>query len=246
MMPISYYCRPDELWSLGGAVADTVGTTDSDYTNEWLCDARYGRPAKASGGSITWTITNPAGTVNFVALAHHTVNGGRSITIGGTIAASLVAPTDRPHRIPRNPFASIAGSSSVTTLSVSIMGNTSPVVCKVFAGALRAVPRAGFLAEQLTDTPVGRDYTPSFIQRYDDGYSAPRVFKGVLRCNDAQADDLMAWSEAQLNGSRPSVFIPNIAVQDTRVVHLDPPVLTRNGLLWRAALTLREYPQARW
>lgn len=247
-MPISYYCRPDELWSLGGAVADTVGTTDSDYTNEWLADARYGRPARASSTTMTWTITNTSGTVNFVSMMHHNVSAGRSITIGGTIAASLTVPSPaRPNGIPRNPFASIAVNSAVTTMSVAIVGNTSPVIGKVFAGLLRSFPRQGFLVDAgLSDDLKMRPVTPGFLQTYDDGYSAPRTWVGTVRCSDAQADDMLALFEAQKGGSLPAILIPNIGLQDTRAVYFEAPRLKREGLLWRAELSAVEYPQARW
>lgn len=245
-MPISYYMRADEIWSLDGAVADTVGVTDTTYENEWLVSSIYGEPARSTVGSITWTVTNPAGRVDAVVFAHHNVRGGHSITIGGTIAASLTVPATRAHGIPRNPFASIAGSSSVTTLSVSVMAAVSPVVGKFFAGALRAVPRAGLLADGLTDGPEGQEANPGFTQGYDNATSRPRVFRGVVRCNDSQADDLMAAYEAQRNGTLPMILIPDIAINDARVVRLRAPGLTRNGLLWRAALEFVEFPQVRW
>lgn len=246
-MPISYYCRSDELWSLGGAVADTVGATDSDYTNEWLADARYGRPAKATTGTVTWTISNTSGTVNFVSVMHHNIDAGRSITVGGTIAASMAVPSPaRPHRIPRNPFASIAVNSAVSTMSIAIASNTSPVVGKAFAGYLRAFPRQGFLVDGLSDESRGRSVTPGFLQTYDDGYSAPRAWGGTVRCSDAQADDMVALFESQKGGSLPAILIPNIGIQDTRAVYFEAPRLRREGLLWRAEVSAVEYPQARW
>lgn len=249
MAGISYYMRPDEVWSYQGSVADTVGTTATDYTNEWLCDGRSGRPARATGGSITWTITNPAGQVDCVVVANHLVDANRSITIGGTISASLTAPARLANGCARNPFASIAGSASVTTLTVSVMANSSPVIIgEVFAGHLRALPRFGFLVDGLDDRYESRGgtYVPGFVPAYDTGVMAPRIWRGTVRCNASQAADMEAWQLAQRNGSRPGVVIPDIAVQDARVVHLDDLTFSRDGLLWRAALTLVEYPSVRW
>lgn len=243
---ISYYGRPDELWSLNGAVADTVGTTDSDYTNEWLADARVGRPARSSVGSITWTVTNPAAFVDFICVANHSVNPARSITIGGSLAASLTVPSVvRTNGIPRNPFTTV-NSASVTTMTVSVMANSMAVNAKLYAGHLRAFPRAGFLVEGLSDTLRGPQVKTGFIQAFDSAESSPRVFQGVVRCNDAQVSDMLALYDSQKNGSLPAILIPDINTNDARVTYLDAPNVARDGLFWKVSLSFTEYPQVRW
>ena len=85
------FLRPDENLCYGASVATSSGTTDSTYDDDWLVDGRGGRPAKATGTSVTWAITVPSGVLSLVVLHNHNLTSG-TVTIGGTIAPTSTTP----------------------------------------------------------------------------------------------------------------------------------------------------------
>jgi hypothetical protein len=247
-MSVSYFMRPDENWATNGAVADTVGTTDTDYQNEWLVDGRTGRPVRGQASTMTWTITKTAGYVDGIIVANHNIDAA-TITIGGTISTTITVPTARLNSIPFNPFTIVTPSASCSSMSVGVSGNSVDVVIgEVLAGRLRTFPRGDLLNIDLADAADDRrKQSPTFghIPPYDDR-QASRSFIGTVLCTTAQLDDMMAWHESQKNGTLPSGLIINSAVNDARVVHLEPPQARRQSQYWLTVLRFIEYPRSRW
>ncbi len=243
----SYYLSPESMWSLDGAVS---GTVDTDYQAAWLCDARVGRPAKATSGTVTWTITNSSGYVDAIVVANHNIDAGSTITIGGTVSASIISPTARPNSIPFNPWSTCTPSASCSTMSVAVSGNSASVVIgEVLAGRLLEFPGSGLLNADVSTghQDLRRPSQSSFgsVPPYDPRQAA-RSFSGAVICTTAELDELWALYEAQQNGTRPSVLILDSSLQDAMVGQFDPPEASRDQTIWKVSLAFTEYPRSRW
>jgi hypothetical protein len=214
-----YFVRPDENWAYAGAVADTVGATDADYTNEWLCDGRAGRPARATSGTVTWTITNPSAEVGLICVANS--NSNVNATIGGSVSATVTAGALGGQAIRKNGV--IAGKYRTLTRPVYTDDNT-----------------------ELTDFARAQEMDLSSIPPYDPGLVA-RTWSGSFIVTSAEKDDILAWYEAQRGGTRPSLVVPQTTVNDAWVCFLQKPSFSpAGGIYWTVQLSIVEVPRVRW
>ncbi len=245
------YMRSDEIWSLNGAVADTVGATDSDYTNEWLVDARPSWPAKATTGTVTWTITNTAGPVNGIVICNHNLDVA-SVAVSGGVTATVTVPTNRPNSIKRSAFKAVTLVASVTSVAVAISGNSAAVtIGGVYIGKTRAFPYTGFAVRGLSkseeDFRSDAGGAGSFMMPYDNR-TRMRIVRGTTVCTTSELDDLIAWQESQRGGSLPSILVMDDTANDALVGYMS---LTYESVanasdLWEAVITFREHPRTRW
>jgi hypothetical protein len=241
-----YYVRPDEVWSYAGAVADTAGATDSDYTNEWLCDGRAGRPARATSGTVTWTITNPSAEVGLICVANS--NSNVNATIGGSVSATVTAGALGGQAIRKNGFATVT-PAACTTMTVGFSGaSASVVVGEVIAGKYRTLTRPVYTDDntELTDFARAQEMDLSSIPPYDPGLVA-RTWSGSFIVTSAEKDDILAWYEAQRGGTRPSLVVPQTTVNDAWVCFLQKPSFSpAGGIYWTVQLSIVEVPRVRW
>lgn len=244
------YMRSDEIWSLNGAVADTAGATDADYTNEWLVDSRPSWPARATGTSVTWTITNTTGPANGVAVCNH--NLSVNATLGGDVSATITVPTARPGGVLRTAYKAFTLVSSVSSVTFAVASNAANVtVGGVYIGKSRTFPHTGLSVRGLVVTE--EDFRSqaggpmSHMQPYDPR-TRVRVVRGTTVCTTAELDDLIAWQESQKGGSLPSIYIPDDTGNDAIVGYLSlsyESVPNGSGL-WEARVVFSEHPRTRW
>lgn len=244
------YIRPDEMYSYAASVAATV---DTDYLAAWLCDARAGRPIRSTSGSFSATITG-SGQISLCVLGNHNLAAGVAATLGGDISATLTSATPvPPSGIPLNPFDSITPTSA-TSVTLTIAGNPVDVVVgELFLGVQRTM-RALRIDAQYShlDFARGRDLDLASVPPYDPGLEA-RTWSGSLYVTGTQLDEFIAWQQAQLSATKPSILIPDDGVNDAWIVHLQ-------ALQYRVAaghsahasrcydvqLSFAEYPRTRW
>jgi hypothetical protein len=247
-----YYIRSDEIWSLNGAVATSSGTTDSDYTDDWLVDSRPGWPAKATTGTVTWTVTKTGGYVDGIGIFNHNLDAALVVTIGGDVSTTITIPTARPSGIPRNPFKSVTAVASCATLSIAIASNSLAVTIGGFyAGKKRTFPHTGLAVRGLSGSE--QDFRSrsggddSMMMPYDPRQRT-RPLRGSTVCTTAELDDLIAWQESQKGGSLPSILIMDDTANDARLVYmsLSYDSVPNGSGLWEASLAFSELPRVRW
>ncbi len=244
------YMRSDEIWSLNGAVATSAGTTDSDYVDDWLADSRPGWPAKATTGTVTWTITKTAGYVNGIGIFNHNLDAALVATIGGTISTTITVPAARPSGIPRNPFKSVTAEPACATMSIAIASNSLPVtIGAVYAGKVRTFPHTGLSVRGLSGSENDfRSQSGDSTMMPFDPRMRTRPLRGSTVCTTSELDDLIAWQESQKGGSLPSVLIMDDTANDAKLVYMSlayDSIPNASGL-WEAALTFMELPRVRW
>jgi hypothetical protein len=248
-MATSYFGRPDRM--LRGTAANTAGSVNAagGYIVDYVGDSDPWRPTMWTTTSAGASITGSATSINAVVLANTNLDGGLTVTVGG-VASSFTTPTARPNGVPWNGF-SRGVTVSATSISFSVSGNSAAVRVGEFIGVLlETFPRGGLLANDIgyghSDRRLPSTAPILPRNRYRRGI-AGRLFSSSVLCNDYDdADDMMAWYEAQREGSLFSVFVPNSDVNDAWLVALAEPQITYDGGYYRVQLTMEEYPRPRW
>lgn len=241
-----YYCRPDENRLYGATVTTSVGTTDTTYLDEWLCDGRGGRPVKATSGTVTWSATFSSAEVGIVAVC--STNSDVNATIGGTVSGTVTAGSVQPNGIRLNGFLAPTPATG-TTLTVGFSGAAAAVVVgEVIAGKRRTLTRPVYTGD---DTEVD-DHTPNrpmdqmFIPPYDDGM-VQRTWSATFIVTTTERDNIVEWYLAQRGGNRPSLVVPDPSVNDAWLCFLQKPSFRPvSGRLWSVVLTIVEVPRVRW
>jgi hypothetical protein len=240
------YVRPDEMQTLYGTVATTAGATDSDYLDEWICDGRAGRPARATSGTVTWSITNPSMEVGLVAVCH--CNADVNATIGGGVSGTVIAGALQANGIRLNGFLAVA-PTAITNLTVAFSGAASAVVLgEIIAGKRRTLTRPVYTEDETTVDDFTRtvDVDLASIPPYDAGLEG-RTWSGSFVVDSTERDNILAWFRAQRAGTRPSLVIPIETVNDAWVCFLRRPTFRPvSGRHWSVSLTIDEVPRVRW
>lgn len=243
----SLFLPADAFWQRGGTVTTTVGTTDSDYTDDWLIDDRSNRPAKATNGTATWSIASSSGAITGIAVCNHNIDAGRAITIGGGITAVGSGPAARKNSVPYNAWIPV-NAAGVTGFTVGVASNSaSLVIGEVVAGVMQTFPGGGLLARGLGGRNIrfGAGASALSVPGYDTG-EAGRAWSSSVLATRAELDTVMGWFEAQRNESRCSLFIPSDAENDAWLVYLAEPEWTYEGSRYRVSLNMTEIPRVRW
>lgn len=239
------YVRSDEMSTLGAAVADTTGATDSDYTNEWMCDGRIGRPVRATNGTVKWTATFTSAEVGLVAVCN--CNSDVNATIDGTVSGTVTAGTLQPNGMRLNGFQTFTPATN-TTLGVAFSGAASAVVLgELIGGKYRTLTRAPRFDSDFSFEDYTRDVGAEFgsILPYDPALES-RTLSGYNYYNTTDRDLIIAWWRSQRNGTKPSLIVPDSTVNDAWVVRLLAPKFQKAGPdAWRVDLTFIEYPRSR-
>lgn len=238
--------RADEWATAFASVSDAAGATDADYTNEWICDTRAGRPARATNGTVTWAATFTSAEVGLIAVCN--CNSNVNATISGGVSTSIVAGTLQPDGIRLNGYTTVTPAAQ-TTLSVGFSGASATVVLGEFvAGKSRSLS----LPVYTSDKRSNRDFTRaqemdlSSIPPYDPGI-AGRVWECGFVLTTTELAVFEGAFLAQRNGTRPSLVVPNTDVNDAWVCFLSAPSATPvTGRHWNVSVTLTEVPRVRW
>lgn len=245
----SLFLPADAFWQRGGTVTTTAGTTDSDYTDDWLVDDRANRPAKATNGTATWSIAAASGSISGIAVCNHNIEAARTITIGGGITATGSGPTARKNGIPHNAWIPISPTATgVTGFTVGVASNPSALtIGEVVSGLMQTFPGGGLLANGLGGghRRMGNGASSVGVPAYDSAEAA-RVWRSSVLATRSELDTVMGWFEAQRNESRFSLFIPSDLENDAWLVYLDEPDWTYEGSRYRVTLNMREIPRVRW
>jgi hypothetical protein len=251
MSVLSYLAPP--FWS---AHATVTASVDADYLAAWLCDTRPGRPIRSTSGAFSASIANPSGPVDVMVVGHHNVDPGSLIAIDGDIDASLTVPALPADGIPLNPF-TLAGSPNIAaTLTLAVSGNSVDVVIGEFAaGQLRSIGLPQLSSHRLEH--AHKNIEPAVdvasVLPYDKGVAMRRL-SGTYVLTNTEKDAVEEWYRAERGGSRPSVIIPELDVNDAWFVRFaEPPSFTpivphqtRSVILWVASLIFQELPRSRW
>jgi hypothetical protein len=236
--------RPDEMWTLNGAVS---GTVETGYQEIHLVDGLPGRPVRGvAGGNLSLTITNPSKEVGIIAVINHNVDLNKNISITGTVSATLVAAVAGGDGIPEQPWKEVT-PTNVTTMTVAVTGNSVPVVMgEVVAGKKRTLPDplAGSQWNPLISgiIPPGR---AGAVQTRDRGQREQTV-NFELNLSAAELADLQAWYEAQRGTSKPSLVIWFDDVNDAVLGRLVNYSYRRLEGRFFVSLTFEEYARTRW
>ena len=241
-----YIMRPDEWATFGASVTTSAGTTDSDYTDDWICDGRPGRPARATNGTVTWSATFTSAEVGLIVLGN--CNSDVNATIGGGASATVTAGALQPDGIRLNGFATVTPANE-TNLTVAFSGATSAVVLGEFmAGKYRTLGLPVYTGDQRSD----RDFTRSMemdlasIPPYDPGLAA-RTWECNFILSTADKEILRGCFLAQKNGTKPTVIVPDSDTNDAWICFMSAPVAKPvSGRHWSVDVTFSEVPRVRW
>lgn len=241
------YMRADENVLWGGTVSGGAAAT---YDDDWLVDGRGTRPARATSGSQTWTVTALAsGYIDMAVVHSHNIDPAKAITIGGGVSIALVGPTARTDGIPVNPYG-IAGSPATTgSVSVAVSGNTKTLtIGELLAGRKRALTY-GLIAASLTwgYLPIGRVESQAIggsIPNFDRGLTA-RWLKGSVYVTADEKSDMEDWFEATKNDTKPSVMVP-FDENDAWVGSITDLQFSTTGRGILAAIDFNEWARKRW
>ena len=199
-----------------GAVSG--GTIATDHQRSWLTDLRPSRPARATSGTNSWTITCSGGQCNFLAAANCRLDSGETIDITGSTTATLTV-TKRGDNICKNPWSYFTPAVAAATLNVGVTGNSNEVVIgEFFGGYARELtrgtkPGGRRTKEYRTTTPENWSSIPGYSPRQN------RFRKSFdVTVTKAQYEAIQLWEEQTYNGTLPSVIVPDLAVNDCFVV----------------------------
>lgn len=212
-----YYVRPDEWFGLNGTVS---GGAETSYQDEWLVDGRPGRPAKATSGTITWTVAGSAQSVSLVALCNHNTDASRTITVGGDISTTMTGPAAQPNGVNLNPWATV-NATSCTSVTVGVSSNSAAWTVGEFVAGLKRTlerniaPRPEFRVSHAT---VTHDAEFNSLLPYNKGIATRRL-SGEVILSDTGLAAVRAWWESTKGNSRISLIVPDSSVQDAWLVN---------------------------
>ncbi len=238
--------RADEIATYYASVADSVGATDTDYTNEWICDARPGRPARATNGTVTWSATFSSAEVGLIAVCH--CNSNVDATIGGGVTTTVTAGALQPDGIRLNGY-KVVTANNQTNLTVGFSGASSAVILGEFiAGKYRTLTLPVYTSDKRSNVDFTRkqDRDLSSVPPYDPGL-AGRVWECTFVLTTAEVAILEGAFLAQKNGTKPTLVVPNTDNNDAWLCFLSAPSSTPiTGRHWQTSVTITEVPRVRW
>lgn len=237
------FVRADENAVLNAAVTTSAGTTDADYTDEWIADGRIGRPARATNGTVTWSLTFTSAEVGIIAIGN--CNSNVNATITGGVSTTVTAGALGENGIRLNGFVKVT-PANMTALAVGFSGAASAVVLgEIIAGKYRALPIPMFdISHDDYVMEPGAEFAS--INGFDRGMEARR-FTGTMKYTKANRDVLMGIWRAQRAGTRPTLMVYDESLNDAVMGFLSKPSYKQVGPnLWSVDLTFQETPRSRW
>lgn len=249
------YVPPYLRWDLFGVVSASNVDTDSDAQN--LVDGKEKWPLRLTTNNGTITITNTAGTVSLVAVTHHLLSAGATVTFGGDISGSLTMPSYPRNGVPLNKAALITAVPGVTSVDLTIAGNGSDLLIgeTVIGEYLTLDPPIRIAGSQFREPHYGNDRSNplSGIPPYSDR-ARSRPLVGSQYYSTVMRDLILEWWDSQDAYAYPvpSLIIPDSDdLSDVRLVMLAEPTYTQVGpedsdVQWLVNLEFTELPRTRW
>lgn len=237
-------------WKQVSLFAGVSATVDSDYTDDWLCDGRPGRPVRSTDTGLSATVTPLAsGTVSMAVLAHHNVTV--NATLGGDLSGTLTAATVGKDGVSLNPFVTFSPVSGVDSVTLTITGNGATVVAGEFIfGEYQSLTGPFYRDFNVTEEDYGQsvEIDLSSIPPYDRGIKG-RTLSGMWPAlTTADRDILVNARDSQRSLTRPCVLVPLTSVNDAWVGFITKltykPADSPNR--WDVSITFQEVPRVRW
>lgn len=222
-------------------------SVDSGYLQSWLTDGRPGYPVRVTG-TLNLTVTPAVATsVDVIALCTHNIRQAATVTLGGSLSGGITTAAMPPDNIPLNIYRRLTSPVSVTTIVLGVSGNTDPIVIgELYAGLSYKFPitfRHGLLVDP--GQPFAWEGPFTLMAPYDPGVAVPRRLKGELLLTTAELAELTAWYQSTRNGTRPSLIIPDDAVNDAWLAVFQYTVTT-DGANHIVSIEIAELPRVRW
>jgi hypothetical protein len=244
-MALFLYLAPKDMVTLFAVV---TGTTDAAHEASWLCDGRPNRPAKATNGSPSWTITCEAGDVNFVAAVNTNLDDQETVNLTGDVVATLTVDK-RADETRLNPWALVSPEvTNPSSIVVGVTGNTNAVrFGEFFAGHARELTYGTKPeTEQEKEYRVTSADRWSSIPGYDIGQDRYKKSYEVI-CTAEEFEEIEAWEQSTYRGTRPSVIVPDLDKNDCFAVKfLGFKYRKLNPGWYEVTLNLLEYPRTQW
>jgi hypothetical protein len=241
-----YLMRADEIASYFATVTTSAGTTDADYTDDWICDSRPSRPARAGSGTVTWSATSSSAEVGLIVVGY--TNSNVNATIGGGVSTTVTAGALQADGIRLNGFATVTPANQ-TNLTVAFSGASATVVLGEFLyGKYRSITLPVYTSDVRSDRDFTRDQAAdlSSVPPYDPGL-AGRTWAGTFILTTAEVEIFRGAFRAQRNGTRPTVVVPDSTVNDAWIGYLSAPAATPiSHRHWSVQVTFTELPRVRW
>ncbi len=247
------YMRPDEIATYplidGTLGAVSTSNVDETYDGGWIIDAWPGRPTRWTAAAVSGTITFPAAfSVNMAAVLHHNLPAGTVITFGGGITVVVTTGAATKNGIPLgayNTFVTVVGATGAT---FSFTGGSTPVVGEIAIGASRSLGsplldgfkrmRVKLSKEMQTDVSS----VPPYRRRL-----AADALTAQFYMTDSELDAVNDLYDAQLEGTRPTVLVPNDSTTEAVTGFFEPPSPTKvKTNLHRVQMTFVEIPRPRF
>lgn len=246
-----YFVRPDESFMFGTA----SGTVDATYDNDWIVDGKSNRPVRNASG-LALTITALASrSVGLLALINHNIAGTTAIT--GGVTATIPAATLRADGIYTNPWVAITPVSA-SSLVMTVSGIPA-IVGELIAGQRRSLEKDLF-PNSIFDPGAPFPWEEgSSLPPYDDGVAAPRRLSGETIFTDTGLADLKNWYDSTRRGTRPTLIVPDLDLNDAWLVNFRYAIRTAAQVslatrvantnmksMHRVSLEFVEIPSLRW
>jgi hypothetical protein len=256
-MPLRYI-RPDESIMF----APVSGTVDDTYLPAWLTFGDPSHPARTTGNMSLTVSPSPAQSVDVIAVCHHNIREAASIALGGSVSSTIETHAHPPDDIPTNWYRLLTTPVSVSSLSLSVTGNTDPVIVgELYAGLSRTLPplRLGKRLAPGEVFPWEGEY--SLLAPYDPGVHRTTRLQGTFYLTESQLNELHDWHLSQRNGSRPTLIILDypqhhalLAVFNYEAEDFAPgdalvegsPVTDAPVALFLVTMQIVEIPRLRW
>jgi len=241
------FCRPSEIWSYSATVTTSAGATDADYTDDWITDARQGRPARSTSGTVTWSLAFSSAEVGLVTVCN--CNASVDATIGGGVSTTVLAGALDEDGVRVNGFA-LVGPASITGLTVAFSANPTAVVLGELIGAkVRTLARGIRVVDtRVTYEIYGSEPGAEFasMNSYDKGMQS-RVITATTLQTKTQRDLLRGWFTGQRGFSKPGLIVPDSTVNDAWVVWFRNFSYAQVGPdVFEVTTTFQEIPRKRW
>lgn len=261
-----YLMKPTDIFSLYGDVSIGGGAVDSDYQAAWLVDGRVGRPVRATGGSLTFTITNGSFTPGslptpvtghdnktLIVLANTNLITPATITVSGDVSGSITVPATQPNDVGYSPYL-LATYASLSTVTVAVASNIADVIIgeALYGTAIELWPPPAPRDQSIQwndfklDAAVGEFGS---VQPYYRGIES-RTLSFTQYYNRTMLDELIKAQRSQRAGEKPLVIVPNSSINDAWVVYMDPVKYSvyagGGGQMFKVDLSFTEYPRSTW
>jgi hypothetical protein len=229
-----------------------TGAVDATYDPTWLVDGRTGWPVRKTGTGGAWTITGPAQDIDVLCVGHHTIRPAATVAISGGLTDTIVIPAWPSNNIPFNGVKVRALVAGVTSLTLTVSGNTEPAVIigEFCAGLSKELPVTLTKDTEFSvnDFKVARPIDMAFVPPHDKAMEARR-WRGTALLTLEQLADVEDWQRAQRAGTRPSLIIKDWpTANDAQFVDFVglTSVVPRGPLMVKVEMVFQEFPRGRW